>query len=416
VFSDVDIVAEKGPFLLGTNQGNISVDSDVSYAISSIISLYVEEIGDIQFLVSLTNSRINTQFNGKSAYFVSKYNNSDIYVKDKSGNRIWSGNSTNNIFYIEDEDFYFLQDSSLYLFPIISRESIESTKLTITPSNSKYKDLLSLLDGVTEVASDFVDISEISDNIQSFESILSTAYSVVNGGMILVDTDDIFNVDGSSQSFTKIGFARGNKFDVSISKNTNTTKIDGDYKLIFLGDYLYTSQAKESKDGVAFPFIILLIWIIAIIIFILFKFFFKIIKPILFKEEVDQKLNEKIKKYALIFHIAALIIAFILLDREISFQFGMSAIDALIGQGFSLVLLGFVIIELIMWVIGYFALDIPIRIFTNSILRIFGIGKGGKGIGGGVGAFGIWIFCIFFVKLIINIFLLFLNPSNLFRV
>ncbi|RLF56876.1 MAG: hypothetical protein DRN27_08890, partial [Thermoplasmata archaeon] len=115
-----------------------------------------------------------------------------------------------------------------------------------------------------------------------------------------------------------------------------------------------------------------------------------------------------------ILHIVALIIAFIFMDREISFQFGMSAIDAIIGQGISLILVGFILIELIMWVFGFFILAIPIRIITNSALRIFGIGKDGKAIGKGVGAFGIWIFCAFYIKLIINFIFLIINPGNLF--
>jgi len=102
------------------------------------------------------------------------------------------------------------------------------------------------------------------------------------------------------------------------------------------------------------------------------------------------------------------------MDREISFQFGMSAIDAVIGQGVSLILLASVIVELIMWVFGFLLLAIPLRMITNSGLRIIGIGKGGKGIGKGVGAFGIWIFCAFYVKLIINMIFLIINPSNLF--
>ena len=127
-----------------------------------------------------------------------------------------------------------------------------------------------------------------------------------------------------------------------------------------------------------------------------------------------KEIDEKIKKYALIFHIAALIVAFILMDREISFQFGVSAIDSILGQGLSLILVVFIVVELIMWVLGFILLAFPIRMITNSILQLFEIRKGGKGIGKGVGAFFIWIFCALYVKLVVNLIFLIVNPNNLF--
>lgn len=413
-FSNVHIIAEDGPFILAINHGNINIQSDLSYAISSIINLDISESTTNQFLVILTTSRMNTQFLGESAYLVPTSNNSNIFVKDSTGNKVWSGSSTHTIFSIEDEDFTFLQDSSLYLFPILSEETYETAKLSISPADSPFIDISSLLKEVTDAASGFGDISDISGSIQGFETIVSTASAMVNGGMILIDADDIFTVDGTSQTMKGIGFARGNSFDVTISSDTNTAIISGEYKLIFLGDHLYTSQAKESNEGVSFPYIMVIIWIVAFALFLLSHYKIKIFTPILFKKEIDESLDTKIKKYVLVFHIAALIIAFILMDREISFQFGMSAIDAVIGQGVSLILLGFVIVELIMWVFGFLLLAIPLRMITNFGLRIIGIGKGGKGIGKGVGAFGMWIFCAFYVKLIINLIFLIINPSNLF--
>jgi len=413
-FSNVHIFAEEGPFLLAANQGNIHVQSDFSYAISSIISLNVETSDSFQFLVIATNSQMDAHFSGESAYLVQSSNNSNVHIEDSSGNTVWSGRSTEYVFLIEDEDFTFVQDTSVYLFPLNSEETYETTKLSVSPADSHFCDISSLLKEVSDSAAGFGDISDISENIQGFEAIITTASAMVNGGMILIETDDTFSVDDSSQTFSNMGFARGNKFDVTISSDTHTPTISGDYRLIFLGDHLYNSQAKESENGVAFPFLLVIIWAVAIVLFILFRFYFRIVRPILIKKEIDEKRDEKIKKYAFIFHIAALIVAFILLDREISFQFGISAIDAVLGQGVSLILLAFVIVELILWVFGFLLLAIPIRMITNSGLRIIGIGKGGKGIGKGVGAFGIWIFCAFYVKLIINLIFLIINPNSLF--
>jgi hypothetical protein len=413
-FSNVHIYAEEGPFLLATDQGKIHVQSDLSYAISSIIDRDIEESNALQFLLIATNSQMNTQFSGESAYLVQKSNNSNVHIEDSSGNTVWSGSSTDYVFLIEDEDFTFVQDNSVYLFSLNSEETYETTKLSVSPADSHFRDVSSLLKEVSDSATGFGDISDISENIQGFEAIITTASAMVNGGMILIKTDDTFSVDDSSQTFSNMGFARGNKFDVTISSDTHTPTISGDCRLIFLGDHLYNPQAKESENGVAFPILLVIIWAVAIILFILFRFYFRIVKPILIKKEIDEKRDEKIKKYVFIFHIVALIVAFILLDREISFQFGMSAIDTVLGQSVSLILLAFVIVELILWVFGFLLLAIPIRMITNSGLRIIGIGKGGKGIGKGVGAFGIWIFCTFYVKLIINLIFLIINPNSLF--
>ena len=137
---------------------------------------------------------------------------------------------------------------------------------------------------------------------------------------------------------------------------------------------------------------LIIIWIFAIVLLLLFKFYIHKLKPFFFKKEIDEVKDEKIKIYTIIFHIAGLIIAFILLDREISFQFGISALDLLFGQGESLIFLAFVVVELIMFVLGFLILAIPIRIIINSFLRMFGFGKNGKGFGKGIGALGIWIF------------------------
>jgi len=412
-FSDVTIIAENGPFLLGSEDGFINVNTQLSYAISSILTLDVDEVSN-QFFVVATRSDMNTHYIGGISYLVQNTNSSSIRIEDSSGSTVWSGSSTENILIIEDEDYYFVQNSAAYLFPLIDDQSYTDFKITISPAESNDLDLISLIDDVIDSASDFGDISDIAERIQDFKSIISTVSPIINGGVIFIESKDTLSIDGSSQTFSNVGFARANSCSITLDSETNAPHISGDFRLIFLGDHFYTAQAQNSENGVAFPFILVIIWIIALVLFFLFRFYLNILHPILLKKDIDEKLDTTMKKYALYFHIITLVITFILLDREISFQFGMSALDAVFSQGVSLVLLAFVIVELIMWVLGYIALAIPLRIFMNSFLRVIGIGKGGKGIGKGVGAFGMWIFCAMYVKLIINVIFLVLNPSSLF--
>ncbi|MCK4415629.1 MAG: hypothetical protein KAU84_00605, partial [Thermoplasmatales archaeon] len=232
----------------------------------------------------------------------------------------------------------------------------EDIELSISPAESYSIDIYSLLEDVTNATKGFGDIPDFSDKIQGFDEIISAASAIVNGGMLLVETDDTFTVDNSAQTFSGFGFARGNTFKATISPGTQTTTITGEYKLIFLGDHLYTSQAKESENGLAFPFLLVIVWAIAIGLYLLFRFYLK--------KDTNKELDEKIKRYVLIFHIIALIAAFILMDREISHQFGSSVIDALLGQGISLVVVVFVVVELIMWMLGYLLLTLPGHIIT----------------------------------------------------
>ncbi|MFW6121826.1 MAG: hypothetical protein ACOC80_13155, partial [Petrotogales bacterium] len=323
-FSHVNIIAEQGFFILGTDKGSINTNSDPDYAISSALSIDME--GEtIPFLLSLTESKMNIQYMGEQALLAQSTGNASIIIQDSAGNILWNNNSMNKIFFIEDKRFSYNQDSPIYLFPL--EETTGDIELSISPAESRSLDIYSLLNEVTDVTADFGDIPDFSENLQVFDEIISTVADIVNGGMILVETNDTFTIDNSEQTFTNFGFARGNKFKATLSPSGST--INGEYKLIFLGDHLYTSQAKESENGVALPVLIVLVWAIAIGLFLAFRFYIK--------KDVNEELDEKIKRYALIFHIIALIVAFILMDREISYQFGFSAIDALTGQGISLV-------------------------------------------------------------------------------
>ena len=105
-----------------------------------------------------------------------------------------------------------------------------------------------------------------------------------------------------------------------------------------------------------------------------------------------------------------------MLDREISYQFGVSALDAIFSGGIPLILLALLLVEGIMWVIGYVSFAIPVTLISKQGLKTIGIGKEGKGISKGIGALSIWVFCAIYVKLFVNIIFLFINPSAIIPV
>ena len=409
-FSNVDIVAENGQFIFGVGQDSITTKSEMDFAISSAVSFEIEEGDKIPFLAILTESQITMKYSGESSLLYKASDSGSMIIKDSDGNEIWNEDPSDKMLFIEDDDISFVQDSSVYVFPISSEETKETASLYVSPAESRFIDISQLMEGITNSTGDSLGgmgIPDFSNNFQGFDELISVASSIINGGMVLIKTNDTFVVDNSPQTFSGFGFARGNGFDVTITGGqTPETTVSGDCKLIFLGDHFYTSQAKNSENGVAFPFLLVIPWALAIGLYLLFRFYLK-------KEtKTNAELDGKIKKLALIFHIVALIVAFILMDREISFQFGISAIDAILGQGISPVFAVFIAVELIMWVLGYLILAIPVYIIAKYGLKFIEIGKGGKGICKGAGALSIWFFCAIYFKLIVNLVFLIINPTS----
>jgi hypothetical protein len=406
-FSHVDLIAEDGFFLLGMLNGETTIQTTHPFALSTLIDFDILEDMTIPSLIMMSSSQMETQYAAEVSFIFPLVPNGTITVKDQQGEVQWDGTIQNMIFLIDDPNFRINQDSPLYIFPLSSQQGQDTIVLSVSLAKSEDIDIITLIDDISEASSAFNDLPDFSEYIGGFETLLSTATAIINGGMILIDIDETFTIDNTPQSFSGVGFARGDDFQVSYSANTSETSIEGEYRLVFLGDHLYTAQAKESDNGIAVPLLIIIIWVIALSLYFVFHFYIK--------KEVNEEFDKKIKKYSMIFHIVALVITFILLDREISYQFGISAIDALLGQGVTLIFAGFIFIEFVMWIFGFVALAFPLRIIANSVLHYrFGIGKGGKSLGKGIGAFGIWVFCALYVKVIINVIFLLINPNMIF--
>jgi len=407
-FSHVTITTDSGSFILGSENGNMEVESKIDYAISGIFSFEVTPGEFVSSLVVITTSQLKMNATGELFVLMQLSDSGNISIKDSAEDVIWKGDATNKIFLIEDTSFSVTQNSTIYPFPLSSQNEYNPIKLSVSPADSKSCNLSSLLDKISSSTLSFggMYLSNLSDNMQIFGEFLSTTSAVVDGAMVLARTNDTFIIDGTSQTFSEFGFVRSDNLNVVISSvgGEPAPQVTGECKLIFLGDHFYTAQAKDSEKGIAFPVIIVVIWGIAVVLYLLLHFYLK--------KEINGQYDKKIKTYALIFHIAALITAFILMDQEISYQFGISAIDSIINQGVSITLVIFIILELIIWGIGFVCFAIPIRMITNSILRMFGIEKGGKRIGKGVGAIFIWVFCAFYIKLFINIALSMIDLRN----
>jgi hypothetical protein len=404
-YTNVDIVVEGGPVLLGVQNGSLNLDQQFPYAISTILQFPITEDTTTPSMIVLTPNSLKTILSNELSVLAQIDENASIILQTPTGDPLWANGTRNNVLLINDQNLTLHQTGSINLFPISPLDSETLIELSVTPSDSTV-DITALINSISEVFSGSEEPSEFSNQLQAFEPLITAASAIVNGGMVLVETEDTIEIDGSSQTFAQFGFARGDYFLATYDPTTEETMIEGEYKLIFLGDHLYTAQAKNSDNGVIFPYLFIVIWIFAICLFVLVHFYWK--------REIFKEIDKKYKWPLIVFHIAALIITFILLDREISFQFGMSAFDALMGEGVSLVFAGFILVELLMWVLGYLLLAFPLSLLIVSCMQYFGYGKSWKPIVKGVSGFFIWVFAALYVTLFINIVFLFLNPSNLF--
>jgi hypothetical protein len=408
VFTDVTITSENGPVILGTTQGVLEIESNLKYAVTAQVSL---NFGgkSTPFLVVVSSSKIPMQYSGETAIIAPLYNTSVLQIRDTSDDIIWENASMNAILYIEDDEFTCHQQPPVYLFPITSHDNPTTVDISISPADPKHININKLVENVTTTA-ESLGITNLTENIQGLDTLINLASSVINGGMILYDSQGTILIDGTPQQLTNIGFARSNRIDITISTGSQTSTthvVEGESRFFFLGDHLYTAQARGNDHGVTIPILIFIVWIFALVIYVFIRFYYL--------KELDEELDIKIKRFALIFHIVSLIIVFILLDQEINYQLGMSALSTLFTQGASLIVLAFLGFELILWGLGYVFLAFPLKMLANAVLRFFGVGKGGKGIGKGISAFGIWLFCVLYLQLMINLVFLVIQPGKFFQ-
>jgi hypothetical protein len=407
-FTDVQIVTNPGFFLLGYPAGGtIHVQSNAEYAVSSSYSFILNRTA-IPFFLMATQTPVTLVFSGEFAVLAQTNTNTTVQVQDSHGKNLWSGHSEDNYLIIEDQHFQISQQPPLSLFPLNPADStIPQLSYTVTPTNQGNIHLQKLLDSVTAQATQVtnMNVSKSLRTMEGPETVISGAGFIANGAIILANTTDSITIDHQAQPFKEFGIVRFHDLTVTYKQPDSGPTIQGTYSLVFLGDHFYNPQAKNTQNGIAFPFILLIVWVLAIAVFLYVRFF---LRP-----PMERQRDARMKKYALWIHLILLILGFILLDWEVNIQFGTSGLVSLANQGASMITGLFFGLELLIWALGYVLLAIPVRLLINSGLRILHIGKGGRGVEAGIGDFSIWIFAAFYLLLFINIIISAFNLSNL---
>jgi hypothetical protein len=363
-FSNVDIFPRNALFLLGLNKGSIKVDSEASFAVSTFLP-YSYHGYEIPLLCVVTTFGVEFLYRGEHPILAQLSGEGQVAIR--SNNKIlWNEKSSGKLFLIQDTHFSITQEPPLYLFPLDEL----GAELSIKKADPRSINIDRLLEYLLKYRH-FISFPISTSMLQ--------LTSIVNGGMVLVGNDTV-EIDGSTQKFSTFGLVRGKEFSVNVSSKGSA--VSGECQLIFLGDRFYT----RAETCLIIP----IIWVLGICLYIL-------------RRPKDSK-----SRYASIFHLVALIISVILVDREISYQFGTSALDMIFYQEISPFLALFAGIEFFIWIIGFLVLAIPVRMIVASLTKSKGLAKG-------IGNLSIWFFCAFYAQLILNLLFLVVNPTDLMR-
>ncbi|KYK20863.1 hypothetical protein AYK25_04295 [Thermoplasmatales archaeon SM1-50] len=397
-YRDVEIITEDGFVLFGVQKANTTISADFPYAVTTFIPLGILPEKPTRFFFTGADSPLLMHSSGDFAVLTTLSETSTIKVKDRAGRIRWSGGSQRDYLLIQDTTFSITQQPPLSLVPLGNSSEKTPLTLSISPIDSSDITATQLLENIsTSVKTNLKDeaASGFLNNINQLNLLIQTASFITNGALVFLQINDTMTVDQSTQQFSSVGLVRFNTIDITDSGMSEGPLLQGDCILVFQGDHFYTPQAKQSLDGTRFPYELLIIWTFAISVFIYVSF---IMRP-----SINIEKGERIKRYALFIHLIVLIIVFLLLEREVYVLFGASGLMLLFSQGLTMVTRVFLIIEILIWTLGFFSLALPIQLLSYSVLRVRGIEKGGNGIWKAVGDLFIWVFCGLYLLLFLNI-------------
>ena len=379
IFYNIDIQTEETIF--GTNGRGIKVNQHYKYGLSSIISTTLIDDIETPILGIITDVYTNLRYLGNTSAILPLSNNSMIKILDQNNREIWNKTNSNIILLIEDDNLYFTEKPGI--LPVSPPSTLT---IRITPSRENI-DPMTLL---SQIPSGYLEDLHIP-----YYKMLSKISSILNGALIIIDEDGGSIIIGDTiQKYHSFIVIRNEEYTISIDEFSN--KIYGYGKLFFLGNHFYNSQAADDSNGIGFPYLPLILWILAIV--------FYIMKRKIPSRNKKYYIDRKFKISIILIHIISIIITFILFDQEINYQLGMSLLSSMTNP--SIITGIFAVLQTIIWVLGYISGSIPINIIINSILHYVNLPN--KHISKSIGILFIWIFAALYTTMILNVFLLFI--------
>jgi hypothetical protein len=405
-YSDASISISNGLFLVGTSGESIDYHFQHPSCLSGIISLPFEGIDELQSFVTLTDKNSTASLAYQDNYLMIYPFSEDCHIKiyTKQDELIWNNQQTPSIFLLKNDSYTFNELSTLHVVPISNTNKESTFNSNLIPAK-KPPNIINILKHTDILGEEF--------NIQSFPflsdsnqgaNLIRSLSSMLNGGIIFVNHSGQVEIDQTLHSFQQFGFTRID--DASISINDTNVIVEADYSLVFLGDHFYSSQAATSQHGIAIPLFPIILWIVAIGSIIAF-YLLKI------KKNIIISITEKwLQYFMIIVHLLGYIIAFILLDFTVSHQFGISLFTEISLNGFSVIAGIFLIIQIILWFIGFFFAAVPLGIISSKVFNYIGFDKSYQHGINAIMALTIWPVVTLYLTMFLNVILLIFNPFN----
>jgi|GEM_PF-5552239 len=400
-YSDVTIKTS-GPTIYSTTKPLSISHSDICYNV-----FFHTEIGESQSsLLGLYSTKplSLTDTNGYSALFQPS-SNSTIQIIDSTNSTVWAGSATEILISLEyDNQITLTEESPLHLIPLNQKTTNQTIgQLTVSPADSApIPDIEALEQNINSLASGFgadpEGFSSILDMLNDNQELVEIASSLLNSALIIPDTTNA-TVAINNEKINSTGplISRGGNTQITITEGETKAQLDisSTSTMTLYNNHLYNSQAPTSSLGLGIPFLLIIIWAAAIVIYLFFK-----------DEGTQDYTDSKLPTILLLTTLLSIVFCFVLLDMEIQSQLGLSALSLLSTQGINLFTLGLLIIELILTGLGALALTIPISIITSSILKKYKPKKTAKGIAHTISPIGIWVFAAIYTPLLLNLLLM----------
>ena len=407
VYEHVTITINQGIAVMITSGKEIDVTIDDPTLISAITRFSFDGSSDILSFISISESKSTSQFNynDKEVLIYPYSNDFEIMVHSSSGVKLWDSNNQSSLLLLESNEISFSDISPIHAIPITGLNNENNLEINIIPSKTT-PNISKILENIQEINTiyDTTNIPYFSNQLNE-DFIFNSISSTINGAILLYNTTDDVIIDQTKQQYNQIGLIRINTADIFLSSD-ESIQIQANIKLAFLGDHFYSQQAQDSETGVSIPIYPIMFWIFLLIGILIFKLYLKEVKL-----ENKYIIDKKHFQYAIIIiHVLCLVLSYVLIDGEIQYKIGNSLFQETMVNGFTLIAIFFLIIQSILWIIGYLSAALPLGILVRKIMAFIGFDTSYQHLGKAATSLMIWPIATIYITLMINIILLFFNP------
>jgi hypothetical protein len=223
--------------------------------------------------------------------------------------------------------------------------------------------------------------------------------ATVLDGALLGNLAQSMIVDGEHFKDGGWSLVRYERMDMQTDAN-GTMAMSGQSRLILVDGEVYTVRDYAALGPLQIPSLSVLLWIVAGAALLGSL----VLKPFVGADQV--KTFGLMRLLGLIFHILAMVAAFVLFDLEVKAVIGTSLLTLVftgtLGQAGALGAVAF--FQLLPFALAALFFGLPMRFLTNAALRLGGL-RGAGGFGKGVGNLAIWGIGAIYLRVLIGGFL-----------